>query len=133
MIRVIFYVGGEKMIITYKDNILTAYLKGEIDHHTAKIMREEIDPKIERYKPKLLVLDFGKVTFMDSSGVGLALGRYRLISQYNGQMRVDNTQPYIKKVMKLAGVDRISSFEGQHDNEKQTDNIENKEKVEKEG
>ena len=96
-------------------------------------MREEIDPKIERYKPKLLVLDFGKVTFMDSSGVGLALGRYRLISQYNGQMRVDNTQPYIKKVMKLAGVDRISSFEGQHDNEKQTDNIENKEKVEKEG
>ena len=45
----------------------------------------------DRYKPKLLVLDFGKVTFMDSSGVGLALGRYRLISQYNGQMRVDNT------------------------------------------
>ena len=57
--------------------ILTAYLDGEIDHHSAKNMRETIDAAIAELMPEMLVLDFKDVSFMDSSGIGLVMGRYK--------------------------------------------------------
>ena len=55
---------------------VTAYLDGEIDHHSAREMRETIDRELESGNVKLLILDFRDVTFMDSSGIGLVMGRY---------------------------------------------------------
>lgn len=63
-----------KLTLTEADKQLTALLVGDIDHHTAKRLREEIDEKIEQMLPEVLVLDFGGVTFMDSSGIGLVMG-----------------------------------------------------------
>ena len=60
-------------------NRVTACLMGEIDHHGAGSLREEIDEMLKRVRPDILVLDFRDVTFMDSSGIGLVMGRYRLI------------------------------------------------------
>ena len=59
---------------------LAAYLSGEIDHHAAQSIRREIDAQVDDRLPELLTLDFSGVTFMDSSGVGLILGRGRHIS-----------------------------------------------------
>ena len=56
---------------------LAAYLSGEIDHHAAQSIRREIDAQVDDRLPELLTLDFSGVTFMDSSGVGLILGRGR--------------------------------------------------------
>ena len=93
------------------ENMLTAYLDGEIDHHSVKPVREEIDNTIDRLQPKALALDFSGVTFMDSSGIGLVMGRYRKIAPYNAQLYVFNPPPSIAKVMRLSGIDKIAKIE----------------------
>ena len=93
------------------DSTLTVKLEGEIDHHMAKGMREEIDQTAQRTRPILMILDFKDVTFMDSSGIGLVMGRYRLMETTNGKLKVINTSPHIKKVMKLAGLDRLAEIQ----------------------
>lgn len=69
-----------------------------------------IDTMLERNHPDTLILDFREVTFMDSSGIGLVMGRYRLIREWNGSVEIHNPAPSIKKVMRLAGLDRIASI-----------------------
>lgn len=88
--------------------VLTAYLEGEIDHHTARNMREIIDTSIKAAAPEMLVLDFRDVTFMDSSGIGLVMGRYKELSNIGGELHITNTTPHITKVMKLAGIERLA-------------------------
>jgi len=94
--------------IQSSEEMVTVYIIGDIDHHTAKEMREEIDATVERLKPKLLILDFKDVTFMDSSGIGLIMGRYRLMNLLDGEIRVANVSSQLKKVMRLAGLDRLA-------------------------
>lgn len=93
------------------DSSVTAYLDGELDHHSTKSIREEIDETIERVKPQELFLDFKNVTFMDSSGIGLVMGRYRGMQILNGRLYVRNASLHIRKVMKLAGLDRLANIE----------------------
>ncbi|WRS27113.1 STAS domain-containing protein [Oscillospiraceae bacterium MB08-C2-2] len=97
--------------IYISEETVTAYLMGEIDHHSAKEIREEIDQTVRRAHPDLLVLDFRDVTFMDSSGIGLVMGRYSLMQEIEGQLQVVSLSGHIKKVMKLAGLDRLSVLE----------------------
>ncbi|MBQ2347297.1 MAG: anti-sigma factor antagonist [Clostridia bacterium] len=92
----------------FKNGVLTAYLGGEIDHHTAILMRETIDGDAELYKPSMLILDFAKVRFMDSSGIGLIMGRCRMMSLLGGKVRLDNIPPGIKKIIDLSGVKSIT-------------------------
>lgn len=87
---------------------LRVFLRGEIDHHTAQAMREEIDQTIEENPPQELILDFGGVTFMDSSGIGLVMGRYKLMASFGGRVIVVNMTSHIKKIMKLAGLDQLA-------------------------
>ncbi len=92
-------------------HMLTVYLDGEIDHHAARNIREEIDTSIERAQPETLALDFRGVTFMDSSGIGLVMGRYRTMQQYGGSVLVKNASSHIRKVMRLAGLDKLARIE----------------------
>ena len=85
-------------------NTLTACIEGDIDHHNAKEIRECIDQKIEEESPNLLELDFSKVQFMDSSGIGLIMGRYKLMHILDGKLQVINIPENIKKLIKLAGL-----------------------------
>ena len=93
------------------DETMTAHLLGEIDHHTSREIREEIDERVGRAKPSRLVMDFRDVTFMDSSGIGLVMGRYALIQELEGELVVENMPDHIKRVMKLAGLDRLANME----------------------
>lgn len=97
--------------INASDELVTAYLTGEIDHHSARDIREEIDRSIESNRPKLLVMDFKNVGFMDSSGIGLVMGRYKLMQTMDGNVKIVNTPNHIKKVMKLAGLDKLAAIE----------------------
>ena len=83
---------------------LAAYLSGEIDHHAAQILRREIDTQIDTRMPELVTLDFGAVTFMDSSGVGLILGRSRRVGSLGGQLTVQNPPPAVRKMLELAHI-----------------------------
>lgn len=90
---------------------LTALLSGDIDHHTAKQLREEIDSQASLDKPELLKLDFQNVDFMDSSGIGLIMGRYKLMQSLGGRLRVINVPNYIARVIRLSGLDQLGVLE----------------------
>lgn len=92
------------------DGIMHAHLSGEIDHHGAGPLRSKIDTAILQERPTALLLDFSDVTFMDSSGIGLVMGRYRLMQEAGGETEVTGVSPQIRKVMKLAGLDRLARF-----------------------
>lgn len=108
---------------------LIAYLGGEIDHHTAKYLREEIDDTAVRQKPKKLLLDFREVSFMDSSGIGLVMGRYRLMQELKGELRVTAVPSHIKKVMRLSGLDKLAVMEPEIRSKKPSNEIVKEEEV----
>ena len=88
---------------------LIACLSGEIDHHSALPIRREIDRKIRQDKPPVLHLDFSGVTFMDSSGVGLVMGRYREMQPYGGVLELGGMSPTVKRIMRLSGIEKIAT------------------------
>ncbi len=89
---------------------LTAFISGEIDHHSAKEIRKEIDINLQKLNPTDLYLDFSKVDFMDSSGIGLVMGRYKLQSERGGKVFIQNPPPLIKKVMLVAGINKLAKI-----------------------
>ena len=90
---------------------ITVYLSGDIDHHSARDMRESIDAAVQMKKPSLLRLDFSGVKFMDSSGIGLIMGRYRLMKLIGGSLLVCNVPPHIKRIIDLSGVGTLGVLE----------------------
>lgn len=83
---------------------LYAYLAGEIDHDSAQLLRMSIDAKTDQCMPALLVIDMAGVSFMDSSGVGLILGRLRRMQASGGSLKVNAPPPQIQKVLRLAHI-----------------------------
>lgn len=96
-----------KINITSENGTAVAVLNGEIDHHTARSLRSEIDRFVITMQPERLAMDFTGITFMDSSGIGLIIGRYKLMKEWGGQLEIRGTQPYIRRVLKLSGIERI--------------------------
>ncbi|MCL2697642.1 MAG: anti-sigma factor antagonist [Oscillospiraceae bacterium] len=92
------------MEIINSGDSLTVMLSGEIDHHALLSLRGTIDAQIEQHTPRLLALDFGGVSFMDSSGIGLILGRRRVAEGYGGKVMIKNASGYVLKLIKLAGL-----------------------------
>ena len=97
--------------LLFREETLTARILGEIDHHTAHTVREEIDSAAQKVKPRRLCLDFSEVPFMDSSGVGLILGRYRLMQMWHGQVVLSNLLPQVEKLVELSGLTRLVTIE----------------------
>lgn len=96
--------------LEYINKEIWVYLDGEIDHHSAALIRAGIDDAVINRRPPLLVLDFAGVTFMDSSAIGLVMGRYKLMNTVGGKVRVDNLSPSAYKVMKLSGLEKIAEI-----------------------
>jgi len=86
---------------------LTVSLSGEIDHHNAAVLRLEADEAIQSSLAPNVRLDFGEVTFMDSSGIGFVLGRYRIVESYGGNVEVTNLSQRIYSMMQLAGLEKL--------------------------
>lgn len=97
--------------LSYKEGVLTAMLSGEIDHHTAARMRESIDDAARKLKPYCLRLDFTDVPFMDSSGIGLVLGRVRLCGYWSGRVVLCGLSPSLDKMVELSGIARVATVE----------------------
>ena len=92
----------------YQNNTLTAYIEGEIDHDSAVKIRTQVDGAAQSLRPRLLCLDFSNVSFMDSSGIGLVMGRYRLMQNFKGTLEIRNVSAQTKKIMELAGLGSIA-------------------------
>lgn len=91
------------------DDTLIANLDGELDHHTSAVIREEIDKTVEAFHSKHLIFNFQKVTFMDSSGIGVIMGRYNKISQLGGKLIVTGCNDYIDRILEMAGIYTIAT------------------------
>ena len=91
---------------TQQGDALTVHLCGEIDHCAAEGLRNEIEMQIVRQNAKRLILDFTQVTFMDSSGLGLIMGRYGILRELGGSMCVRDPSPEIRGILTLAGTER---------------------------
>lgn len=98
------------MGITFEmiDDILIAVLSGELDHHSSAEIRETIDRTFETFQAKHLILSFSDVTFMDSAGVGVVMGRFNKVREKKGKLAVTGCSEYIKRILDMAGIFTIS-------------------------
>ena len=86
---------------------LTVRLAGELDHCCAVSVRRELDGLIADRSVRWLVLDFSRLQFMDSSGIGVILGRYRQLRDRGGQVGVVNMNEHITRIFRMSGMDRV--------------------------
>lgn len=107
----------EKVKYTYENKILTLKIIGDIDHHSASCVRERADSLIFEKKPALILLDLSTVEFMDSSGLGLILGRYTIAQDLGAEFRILRPAPSVSKILELAGIERLMKIEGGYKNE----------------
>lgn len=89
---------GERLIVR---------LAGELDHYCAQSVRRELDRLIADPGVRLLVLDFTHLQFMDSSGIGVILGRYRQLRDRGGQVGVIHMNTHIARIFRMSGMDRV--------------------------
>lgn len=100
-----------EMRLEYLGSTLVAKLEGEIDQSCAAEIRERLDKDINLHGISNLIMDFDNVSFMDSSGIGMLIGRYKLIKARGGKMLIVRVKPHVKKVMDVAGLSKIMDFE----------------------
>ena len=101
---------GSQVTYEVRGDTLIVRVGGEIDHHNAVSVRTGIDEKIAAERPPRVMLELSGVDFMDSSGLGLIMGRYALIKRYGGKMAVLDPSPAVLKIIKLAGLERMVSI-----------------------
>ena len=82
-------------------------LSGELDHHSAKGLLRRLDQEIEKALPTQLTLDLSGVTFMDSSGIGVIIGRYKQIKARGGKTMIIRARPQVDKILELSGLKKI--------------------------
>ena len=90
-----------------RGDALVVHVVGEIDHHSAVVVRTGIDAEITATRPTRVLLELSSVDFMDSSGLGLIMGRFALVKQYGGRLAVLDPSPAVLKIMRLAGMERM--------------------------
>jgi stage II sporulation protein AA (anti-sigma F factor antagonist) len=90
-----------------KGNTLIASIIGEMDHHTADYIRDKIDGEMIKSSTKNIVFDFSKVGFMDSSGIGVVMGRYKNISKLNGKTSIIKANDQIRRIFEMSGVVKL--------------------------
>ena len=91
--------------------ILLVGVFGELDHHNAAALREETDSKITSGGVRFLVIDFSGLELMDSSGIGLIMGRYARMKAIGGELVVQRPNERIRRIFEMAGIERIVRIE----------------------
>ncbi|SFE32291.1 anti-sigma F factor antagonist [Alteribacillus iranensis] len=94
-----------------KGNVLCIRLEGELDHHAAGKLRQQVDNVLQEKGIKHIVLNLEELTFMDSSGIGVILGRYQQISKQGGEMVVCSISSPVKRIFELSGLFKILRLE----------------------
>ena len=97
----------KKFLYKMDGGVLEVKLIGEIDHHSAVSVRSDIDGLIFDLRPQKVVLDLSEISFMDSSGLGLIMGRYALIKDFGGTLSLRAPTVAVMKILTLAGMERM--------------------------
>lgn len=89
------------------NNILIIKLNGELDHHSSEYVRDKVDDEILEKNPKNILFDMSHMNFMDSSGIGVIIGRYKFIASNGGKVGIVSMKPQIKRIYEICGLKRI--------------------------
>ncbi|MBD8497685.1 anti-sigma F factor antagonist [Paenibacillus arenosi] len=101
--------------LEHQRNVLITRLKGELDHHTAELVRVQLDEAIQRGQINHVVLSLKELSFMDSSGLGVILGRYKLLKGKGGKMVVCDMNPAVRRLFELSGLFKIMNvYDSEH-------------------
>ena len=87
-----------------KDKLLVFKMTDEIDDHTVQEIRRRADYEIERYMPKKVIFDFDSVTFMDSAGIGLIIGRYKFANLLGAKLEITNLTQSVRRIFEMSGI-----------------------------
>ena len=87
-----------------KDKLLIFKITEDIDDHIVQKIRRRADYEIERYMPKRVIFDFDSVTFMDSAGIGLLIGRYKFTNLLGGRLEIANLTQSVRKIFEMSGI-----------------------------
>ena len=97
----------ENLILDFSGDTLTAVLMGDMDHHGVAGVRTQIDDAMFRLMPKILCIELSGVEFMDSSGLGLILGRYQKASDLGIEVMLSNPSPRTEQLIVMTGIDKM--------------------------
>ena len=92
---------------TARGDTMTVVLEGELDHHSAQSVRAELESLIASPHVRHLVLDLGKLSFMDSSGIGVVLGRYKTLAKRGGSVSVRSPNAHVDRIFAMSGLYQI--------------------------
>jgi len=98
-----------------KGTTLVIKIFGELDHHSAEYARQKIDGEMVKSTTKNLIFDFSQLTFMDSSGIGIIMGRYKNIHKLNGKAAIVCKNAQIGRVLKMCGIPKLMNVYGNLD------------------
>lgn len=100
------------MEITWKisDHILMVKINGDIDHHTCEMLRQRVDQAMEDTKCRSILFLFAEVSFMDSSGIGVLIGRYKLVQRLGGKIAVACPSECVREIFRLSALDKLFPF-----------------------
>jgi len=87
-----------------EDKLIVFKITDEIDDHSVQMIRRKVDYEIERYMPRKIVFDFDSVTFMDSAGIGLIIGRYKFAKMLGASLELSNLTGSVKKIFEMSGI-----------------------------
>jgi len=112
LVQEIFLLEGmDKMLEFEIDNtVLTAVITGELDQHTAGVLREQIDLKLATGIYNTLIFDFTNLSFMDSSGIALVMGRVKNMQAVSGNVKVRINDVKMAKILTMSGMDKYVEF-----------------------
>lgn len=99
-----------EIIFDVENDTLICEFFGEIDHNVSECARKKIDTALDNYKIVNLVFDFSKVTFMDSSGIGMVLGRYRKLGECSDKLAITGCSKSIRNILNMAGIFSIIDY-----------------------
>ncbi|WP_209122488.1 anti-sigma F factor antagonist [Alkalihalobacillus sp. BA299] len=94
-----------------RGSVLLVRLEGELDHHTAEQLRTQVEEQFENQALKHIVLNLEQLSFMDSSGLGVILGRYKQVKNLGGEMVVCAISPAVKRLFEMSGLFKIVRLE----------------------
>ena len=94
-----------------QDKQLIVEITEEIDHHVVEKIRRKVDDEITRYMPRKTIFDFSRVSFMDSAGIGMLIGRYKMMKLIGGSLEVVNISKTVKRILEMSGINKIIPME----------------------
>ena len=105
---------GSREEENYGDNMenIGSYLKicGDIDHHTCEMLRQQVDQALESTNSRSILFSFAQVSFMDSSGIGVLIGRYKLVQRLGGRIAVACPSDRVREIFRLSALDKLFPF-----------------------